>query len=75
MIHEYVALWSVYGVFMVYFITFVYRLSAPWQVFLHTKFSDCWVFIWVLTTFVYSLSVPVATNAHAQLVSNHARTV
>ena len=45
MIHEYMVLWSVYGVFMVFFITFVYRLSAPWQVYLHTKFSDSWIFM------------------------------
>ena len=44
MICEYMVLWGVYGVFMVYFITFVYSLSAPWRVYLHKKFSDSWDF-------------------------------
>ena len=35
-------LWGVYGIFMVYFITFVYSLSAPWRVYLHKKISDSW---------------------------------
>ena len=48
MIHEYMVLWGVYGVFMVYFITFVYSLCAPWQLFLHKKFSDSWVFQCIL---------------------------
>ena len=42
MTHEYMVLWSIYGVFMVYFVTFVYSLSAPSQVYLHKKFSDSW---------------------------------
>ena len=50
MIHEYMVLWGVYGVFMVYFITFVYSLSAPWRVCLH-KFSDSWEFIGFLWVF------------------------
>ena len=28
-IHEYMVLWGVYGIFVVYFTTFVYSLSAP----------------------------------------------
>ena len=28
------------GVFMVYFITFLYSFSAPWQVYLDKKFLD-----------------------------------
>ena len=33
-------LWGAFVVFIVYFITFVYSLSTPWQVYLHKKFSD-----------------------------------
>ena len=52
---------------LAHFITFVYSLSAPWRVYLHTKFSDSWDFIWFFTAFVYSLcSVQRSINAHAQ---------
>ena len=51
MIHEYMVLWSVYGVFMVFSITFVYSLSAPWQVYVHKKFSDSWCFYGVFIGF------------------------
>ena len=37
-------LWCFYSVFIVYFITYVYSLSAPWRVYLHKKFSDSWDF-------------------------------
>ena len=66
-IHEYMVLWGVYGIFMVYFTTFVYSLSAPWCVYLDKKFLDSWVFIWFFTAFVYSFCfVQRSTNAHAQ---------
>ena len=51
MILKYMVLWGVYGVFMVYFITFVYSLSAPWQVYLDKKFLDSWAFLWVFMGF------------------------
>ena len=44
MIYEYMVLCGIYGVFMVHFITSVYSLSAPWQVYLDKKFSDLWGF-------------------------------
>ena len=43
MVHDlwiYMVLWGIYGVFVVYFITFVYSISAPWQVYLDRKFLD-----------------------------------
>ena len=51
MIHEYMVLWGVYGVFMEYFIIFEYSLSAPWQVYVHKKFLDSWGFLWVFMEF------------------------
>ena len=46
MIYEYMVLWGVYGIFMVYFKTFVHSLSAPWQVYVDKKFLDSWGFFY-----------------------------
>ena len=43
-------LWGVYGVFMMYFITFVYSVSTPWRVYVYKKISDSWVFYGVFDT-------------------------
>ena len=51
MIHEW------HGFLMAYFITFVYSPSAPWQMHLHGKFSDSWVFYGVFIGFSISYRI------------------